>query len=215
MTELTDYTKEYYYLERDGNPNFPLLGVESGEDSEEIIDAEEWIDREEAFRLCFGDPVPRKPKMADYHSLPESVVSEKIKLVFDELNIPYVQLFPSTIRNTKTDEVVEGYYFIKIFNQIKCMDREKSKWDAARWNPEVVVDIDKLVLNNEILDKIPLEERLVFAIDNAAHELFHRSVVEKIMASNPTGLKPYPVCGWDPSAPFKDEYWAAMLGDDE
>jgi hypothetical protein len=215
MADMIDYTKEYYYLERDGNPNYPLLRVDD-DDYEEIEDATKWIEREKPFELCFGEPVPRKPQMADYHSLPSSVVSEKIKLVFDELNIPDVQLFPSTILDTKTGERIKGYYLIKIFNQITCLEREQSEWRCSSGNPNIVVDVKKLVFDNEVLDKIPLDERLVFALEeNAAYEFFHRSVVEKIIATNPTGLKPYPVCGYDSTALFKDEYLAAMLGDDE
>jgi hypothetical protein len=214
---MTDYNQEYYYLKRDGNPLYPLLGVENGESSSKITLAKEWIERVEPFRLCFSCTTgKRKTAMADYHSLPESVVSEKIKLVFDQLNIPDVQLFPCTIRNTKTDEIIGGYYVINTYNRIKCMDREKSEWRASVSNPDLVSGIEKLVLNNEILDEIPLEKRLVFALkDNAAEQLFHVSVVQKIMETHPTGLKPYPLCSWDSSAPFKAEYMAVMFGDDK
>ena len=51
---MTDYNQEYYYLKRDGNPLYPLLGVENGESSSKITLAEEWIERTEPFRLCFS-----------------------------------------------------------------------------------------------------------------------------------------------------------------
>jgi hypothetical protein len=76
--------------------------------------------------FCFGKPIPKKPIMADYHSEPSSVVSDKIYNVLNDLNIKGLQLIPATIRGNKKEEY-PNYWFLHITNFIsEIFDKEKS-----------------------------------------------------------------------------------------
>ena len=65
---------EYYRIFRGGDDNIPLLDQVDGYD---YLDAEKPIEEPKLMLFELGDPVPRKPKMADYHSSPECIVSKK------------------------------------------------------------------------------------------------------------------------------------------
>jgi RPA family protein len=54
----------------------------------------------------------------------------------------------------------------------------------------MIETIDKMVLDTKILSKIPLESRRIFRLGELyTQELYHESVVEKIMAVDPTGIR--------------------------
>lgn len=72
-------------------------------------------------------------------------------------------------------------------NKIQCMDKSASVYD---WDDEYkeVDAIKKLVLDYDVLDKIPLNKRLIFEMEEDNITLYHKSIVERIMATNPLGL---------------------------
>jgi hypothetical protein len=59
-----------------------------------------------------------------------------------------------------------------------------------------VYDTEKFVIDEKKVKDIPLEKRLIFRLDQAPIRfVFHKSVVEAIMAANPTGIKFIPLEG--------------------
>jgi hypothetical protein len=47
-----------------------------------------------------------------------------------------------------------------------------------------------MVLDTTTLSKIPLKDRLCFRLGELfTHQLFHKSIVEKITETNPTGIR--------------------------
>jgi hypothetical protein len=180
-----EFNKEYFVIGRANNSNHPLLTVTKGGGYEED---EEYVENPKLMEYRLGKPVPAKPVMVDYHSSPYSVVSKKIYDVLTGLNLKDIQLIPATITG-KNDELYENYWFLNIYNNLAVLDREKSKYD---WNDflEVANPIEKLVLSGELLNDIPLEDRLVFRLEeNTTFEIFHKSVVDAIMATNPEGIQ--------------------------
>ena len=180
-----EFNKEYFVIGRANNSNHPLLTVKQGGEYQE---SEEFIQNPDIMEYRLAKPVPSKPVMADYHSSPYSVVSKKIGNELAKLNLKEVQLIPATITG-KNDEQHEEYFFLHIYNYIVALDRQKSiyKWDdfLEEANP-----IEKIVLSEEALKAIPLEERLVFRLrENFMFELFHKSIVDAIMATNPEGIQ--------------------------
>ena len=176
---------DYYVIEITNDSNYPLLTVKQGGEYQE---SEEFIQNPDIMEYRLAKPVPSKPVMADYHSSPYSVVSKKIGNELAKLNLKEVQLIPATITG-KNDEQHEEYFFLHIYNYIVALDRQKSiyKWDdfLEEANP-----IEKIVLSEEALKAIPLEERLVFRLrENFMFELFHKSIVDAIMATNPEGIQ--------------------------
>jgi hypothetical protein len=84
------------------------------------------------------------------------------------------------------------------------MDLEKSDCEISPRTGDVVW-IRKIVLSPEKLSKVPLEQRLFFRMkeDYPTH-LVHKSIVDKIMAVNPKGLKFTPVEKWKQGMQFDE-----------
>lgn len=165
--------------------------------------------------LKYAKPIPRKPKFADLHFLTQyaPVISGRLKNVLESLNLKEVQFLPAIIRDDKGNEHDNGFYIVHVYNDIKCLNKEKSDWEESLFNEEKVSEIDKLVLDNEVLDQIPLGERLIFALwEESSLVFYHRSVVEKILDIDPTGLTVYSISGYDSSFPFIESYLAKKNG---
>jgi hypothetical protein len=176
---------EYYFIGRANNNQHPLLIEDSN--CPPYSWEKERIENPQRMFFCLGKPVPKKPKMVDYHSTPDSVISKKIFDVLDEMKIKGIQLIPATITG-KNNEIYEDYWYIHIINRYPALDREKSvyEWDDFI---KVASPLEKVVLNEEFLKTVPLEERLIFYLaENGVEQLFHKSVVDAIMATNPEGV---------------------------
>ena len=174
---------EYYRIFRGGDDNIPLLDQVDGYD---YLDAEKPIEEPKLMLFELGDPVPRKPKMADYHSSPECIVSKRIFDVLQPLNIYGIQLLPARIKG-KNDEEFDDYWGIHIYNSLECIDVNLSECRIDRIR---IAKVKKLVLDKEKLAKVPLEKRLIFRMkEDSSYKLFHASVANAIMAINPEGLK--------------------------
>ena len=180
-----EFDKEYFRIGRANNDNHPLLVVKQGGKYEREY---EYIDDVEPMIYRLGEPVPSKPIMVDFHSSSCSIVSQKISDVLINLNIKGLQLIPATIEG-KNNELYENYCFLNIYNKLKVLDMDKSVY---RWSNflKLANPIEKLVLNEELLNSIPLEERLIFRLEeNKVFEIYHKSVVDAIMATNPEGIQ--------------------------
>jgi len=205
---MKNYNEEYFYLESTGD-RYPILDYDDGYDGDdtEIFD-ETPLDTTEIRIISFQDPIPRKPLLADFHFLSKNapVISERLKEVLESLKLKDVQFLPAIVRDNK-DNDHEGFFIIHIYNMIRCMDKDKSEWRPSPWNSENAIGIEKLVLENEVLDKIALENRLVFGLSELnTHALYHRSVIEKILEIEPTGLTVYRLSKYNSSLPFMEEY---------
>lgn len=212
-TTMKDYNEEYFFLGLVDHPSYPMLafGDNFKRYARKFLQAEPII-YDEPIELKFREPVPRKPKMADYHllSTPSPVFSEKLKNVIDKIKIRDIQFVPVLIRN-EDDELIEGFSAIKVCNMIHCVDFEKSECDIDEDGD--IDNIDKLVLDCDKLDKIPLEDRLIFAVaEKRTYVVYHISVVEKMLDSAPQGMTVYRLSGWDPSAPFYEVYGDYLKG---
>jgi hypothetical protein len=183
---------EYYFIGRANNEQYPLLTEDS--DCPPYSYEKVRIENPQSMSYRLGKPVPRKPKMVDFHSSPDSVISKKIFDVLDNMNIKGIQLIPAIITG-KNDEIHENYWYIHIINHYSVIDKENSE---CEWNTlGKIWALDKLVLDEEKLKPVPLDERLIFRMQEySAKTLFHKSVVDAIMATNPEGVVFYNIREW-------------------
>lgn len=211
---MKNYNDEYFFLRLVESSEYPRLVLDDDflDYAMDFLRAKPIVYDENFIQLRFREPVPRKPKMVDYHSFstPSPVFSEKLKKVIEDMEVKDIQFVPVLIRD-KSDDLIEGYYAIKVCNQISCADLEKSKYD--RTGNGKVSNFQKLVLDNEKLDEIRLEDRLVFAIgESRVYVVYHISVIEKMLDAAPEGMTVYSLSGWDPSAPFYEVYGEYLKG---
>ncbi|GHU98988.1 hypothetical protein FACS1894159_02300 [Bacteroidia bacterium] len=193
---------EYYFIGRANNPQHPLLTEDS--DCPPYSWEKSRIENPGQMSYRLGKPVPRKPKMADYHSTPDSVISKKIFDVLDNLKVKGIQLIPAIITG-KNDEIYENYWYIHIVNHYSVIDKENSEYDWDTYLGKIWA-LDKLVLDEEKLKPIPLDERLIFRMpEYRVKQLFHKSVVDAIMATNPEGVVFYNVKEWHEGQQFDQQ----------
>ena len=185
---------EYYLIQRKGDKAFPL--VSSDRDSKHTrlyLNSKEYIENPNEMEFVFCKPFPRKAVIGDYFSQTESIVSEKIKLAMEPLNIKGIQLIPATVESNKGG-VYEDFYYVHIYHFIEAMDKENSNYELSQYG---MYHIDSFKLDTKVLEKIPLEERLVFKLkEGETKKLYHKSVVDVIMATNPEGVQFIKVENW-------------------
>jgi hypothetical protein len=140
--------------------------------------------------------------MVDHHSLPEPVVSTRLKDVLEPLNLYGVQIVPADVR--MRDDTTLRYWLLHLWHEIPCMDRKRSVFKPSS-DGVFLLSLDRLVLDEQVLKDIPLEKRLVFLLEEDTVHLFHGSVVERIMALQPPpeGLRFVPVEQWGDASAFR------------
>ncbi|MBI1425719.1 MAG: hypothetical protein GC149_20010 [Gammaproteobacteria bacterium] len=195
---------EYFVIESTNNNNYPLLEWDDDEDLEIPLahSARDGIPLPvplpHPIKLVLGEPIPRKPQMVDFHELPEPVVGKKIKDVLEPLSIDGIQLLPAVVT---TDFGVFDYWYLHVYNEIECMDRDRSI--STYSNLGDASDIKKLVLAEHELDSIPLDMRLIFVLkESTPTYLFHQSIVDKILAVKPEGVRFFRVDQWSHGSAF-------------
>ena len=192
---------EYYLIERKGDKAFPLVVADReskhtrlyiGDNFSEYHGKE--IPEPETMEFVFCDPIPRKPVIGDYFSAAgNSLISKKIADVMLPMNIKGIQLIPAIVESNK-GIIYEDFFYVYIHHYIEAMDEEKSDFKKR---PSGVYFIDSFRLNEKVLKEIPLEERLVFKLKEDGTNLYHKSVVDVIMATKPEGVQFTKVEDWE------------------
>ena len=161
-----------------------------------VRDDDDYPPRQDPYRLCLASPIPKTPRMVDYHSLDGAIAvySQKVYDVLAPLNIKGVYLNPAIIRGKK-DEEFENYYKMDVMNKYLTFDKDKSEYTTFKdgsW-----LSVKKIVLNIDALSEISLEERLIYkSKEHSGYTLYHKSIVDIIMAVNPEGVCFTPVEVW-------------------
>ena len=188
---------EYYIISRANNNNHPLFEWDqlSG-----MFYKGRPVEISEPVKLRLGSPVPKKPEMVDYHSLPESVVSERIKNVLEPMTIVGIQFVPVKVQGKNEGEFFD-YWLMHIYKKISCMDRKKSDYKVSESGR---ISVRKLVIDEAVVKDIPLEKRLVFELkEGASLFLVHKSVRDAVMAVNPVGVEFIDVDEWGIGSAFE------------
>ncbi|NVJ18459.1 imm11 family protein [Myxococcus sp. AM010] len=152
-------------------------------------------------RLKLGEPVPPRPVMVDHHSLPSPVVSTRLKEALDAAELPGVQFVPADVQ---AGDAVLRYWLMHMWRTIPCMDRQRSVFEETEVG-HVLLSLDKLVLDEAVLQEVPLEERRAFMLEEDTVHLFHRTVVDRALSLSPppVGLRFIPVTEWGASSAFR------------
>jgi len=166
---------EYFLIRASG----PIIKVSEKDDS--YLPFSDWA--------C----VPAKPirmyetfKPEGDYDVPECVEFPKnglAKRVVLEAGLQYtygINWVPANLTNSKVNR---DYLYINCMPEIKCVDLVNSEYSGI--DSAGIFGLQKLVLDDSLLSVIPLNQRLIFMMEESAAVLFHKSVVERIMATNP------------------------------
>ena len=172
---------DYFVIESEngGDEIYPLIDIVEMDDE----------DNPSLMSIEIGEPFLKNPIMADCLEGSEWFFSKKIYDIINDLKIDYIKLI-ETKWIGKYKNIDEKYWCLSIENRIEAMDKEKSVYKK----PQRTYKIQKFILDKTSLEKIPLEKRLIFVLqEEPASIVFHKSVTDLIMALNPTGLQFTPI----------------------
>jgi hypothetical protein len=197
---------DYYFIESTGGVDVPLLECNDVDKyALDFLAYDEFAEIVTPVYLCFNEETTKglkTPRMVDFHTLPHTVFSQKVFDVLSPMQLEGVQLVPAIITGNNGEEY-KNYWILHTYKQIECFDKEKSIYKIGaftkRWSCE-----KKVYLNKEALAEIPLEKRLLFVSkETSRFELYHKSIVDAIMAVNPEGLTFIPVEEWYEGVQFE------------
>lgn len=168
---------EYYFMCRKDDQAYPLV---------KIVD-EEYKENSalKLMHLEFNDTILSNPVMADFLSGSKDIVTKRIADIIKGFLLKGVGFIPTELTTPKGD-IIDDYICVLVdCNTFEALNKEKSVYTRKR----VSYNIQKLVLDQEALKKIPEEIRLAFHLREApGYYLYHKSIVDAIMAANPTGV---------------------------
>ena len=161
----------YYVLERENNDNHPLF---SWDQKSGLYGMGRPVAEPEKIKLKFGDPIPIKVELVDFHETPAPVISEQLTAVLMKLDIYGVQLVPAEVRDPRDPfSPLFNYYLMNVWNRIACIDKEMSTLDIDEDDGRIW-DIEELVLDEDILGRFDLDKRLVFQLaEKPSRVAFH------------------------------------------
>lgn len=186
----------YYFMETSSVHKYPSLKFTKGSPEYQ----HKRVAIEEELKLIKtesrDDKLIKNPVIGDYHEVVSTpIVSLKMKELFSSLDIFGTQLLPAVVKCK--DKVFENYWMLHIFLEIDCIDRDKS--EIEYYKSGKILDVEKMVLNQDVLKNIPLEERLIFRLKGYwSSKVVHESLVEKIKEINPSNLVFLNVNDYDP-----------------
>ena len=190
--------KEYYLVNIDGENKHPLLTWGATKYDPFIFPKPiEESDLELPLKIKFRKPYPKQPEFADILLLDGNyAVSEKVKQLFEKMNIYGIQFFPVEIE-TNTQKITNGYYAFHPWNGISAVDKNNYTGSEVDEDGEID-DLEKFSLDKTALEAIPLEKRLIFHLSESSLEiLIHKTVYDAIIAENLTGFSLFRIDEWN------------------
>ena len=96
------------------------------------------------------------------------------------------------------DKGKHEFMMLQLSNELDVIDREKSEFEFEEEEDDGEEDsmsgMEILVIDPDKLENIPLYKRLIFQDKSwGFHTFFHKTIVEKIMSMDPTGIKFVPI----------------------
>ena len=198
-----EFDKEYYVMGTDGADNHPLLAW--GDTSNKPFRKENPIENNEIklpVEIVFDEPYPLNYEMADLLTLgAQYAVSEILKNLFESKNIFGVQFFPVEIETDKGNTET-GHYAMHFWNRMPAID--KDNFDGKIDGIGLVRNLKKFSLDKNLLEKTPIEKRLVIRLDEKPTMLLvHETIYEAIKTEKVTGITFCRVDEWDSSVMFR------------
>jgi hypothetical protein len=189
---MENIDKEYYVID-DISDDCPSLAWGSTDDS--LFVENKKIDPDELklpLEVEFDSPYPKKYKMNNILMIGLNFVcSKELKEILEKQTIYGIDFYPIKIKDKK-NKIIDDFFVINIWNTIPSAIKT---YNGKLRHP------NSFRLNEEILNKIQLEKRLIFVPEEATViTLFHESIFEIIKNEN---IKGYIVGEWYEDIRFK------------
>ena len=117
------------------------------------------------------------------------VVSPKLYRILQSLGIAGIQFIPVTL--VEKDEVIyTDFIYVHCFNFLPILSVKNSKYQTSEKGRKISNNLLQIKFNSKQLNKIKLENRLIFRFPLArSYFIIHISVVEKLLSVNPIGVQ--------------------------
>ncbi len=140
-----------------------------------------------------------EPLLGDFLSLPKHVWSKRAKDIIEK-HVPFgSQFFPVVIKHK--DQEYSDYFILNCHNEIEAMHRDRSKFTMSRSGLSYF--IDSLSLDEDVLDKIPEGQRMIFVMEEkASMVLYHEKLVKALEEANITGVSFKKIKEWSIGSSF-------------
>ncbi|MCX8745840.1 hypothetical protein J3U68_10545 [Snodgrassella sp. B3882] len=165
---------EYYFMQSKSDAAYPMIDLLN--EHAEIIEAQ------------LGDPLPRRPVLADYLTGAKDFVTKRVAQVMMSMNMEGVRISPIKLADRKGGYIDDYYVIFVDDNTYEALDKTNSEYE---YDEECeFYFIEKIVLDKEALAKIPLNKRLGWRLDeDPGTYLYHESVINEIKKLQPTGVE--------------------------
>ncbi|BCE02016.1 imm11 family protein [Marinicellulosiphila megalodicopiae] len=194
----TNFNEEYYLILRENNDYYPTIdGFLQPRYRGMKVNNEDPVCVNLNLALTNG----KKDQFVDYHSSGgDSICSKAFVDFIISLGTGGVQFLEGT-HGTIVEKLKLKYFYMHVYRRIRCIDQKKSDLDIDETG--YIDSIKSISIDAEILNKIPLEERQIFFLDESAYiKLFHQSIVEKIQATDMKGFQFVKVKDWSIHSAF-------------
>ena len=154
-------------------------------------------------QIVFDEPYPKQPEMADFLMLSaDFAASEKLKTLFETQKIYGIQFVPVEITTNKKEKIA-GHYAINFCNRLRAIDPDNYEGgEPDRFG--TILDLKRFSLNENLLNNIPFEQRLVFVLEeDPGMIIVHQSIYEVIQSEKLSGMRFFRLDDWDDNAMFR------------
>lgn len=197
MSDMNKHDQEYFIVLLDvDDPTRPFLKPDADSSSR---------------RFLREGPPPGAPPMvfSNAHkkaNLRRSIVAETSAILFSGFDLVVTTGIRDKLLDTKVcdlfmhpavyvddgDQRHENYWYLTFSNAFDCGDRAKSDYDKGSPIPvggKIIYEVDSFRLDSNVLDSVPLEDRLVFKMGGVinASVFVHKSVRSIFAAGGKSG----------------------------
>jgi hypothetical protein len=206
---MSNFEKEYYLLYPSDIATFPLIY----EDCKKLVCSIDSYGKCEKFPACpayykktkkIENPAPfvmdffttvskKEAVYADCYlplSLSQSsfAVSPKLHDILLPLNIAGIQLIPVYLLEDGTAKYTD-FWYVHTYNFLPVLSVKKSRYQEVN-NRAIKTNLLEIKFNSRQMNKITLENRLIFRLPLARNYfLFHSSVAEELLSADPIGIQ--------------------------
>lgn len=180
----------YYILERANNDRSPLF--ESDDPRRREIGRPQIVTFDSPMILRLGAPVPKKPLLCDYHSMPHHIFSKRLSKTIESLEPGNIQMIPCLLELDGKDH---EYSLLHASTWISgAMDISKSITGPI---------LEKVVLDYDRIAALPERDQLIIAMaEEMGVCVFHETIKNALESTGGTGFRFFHVDDWSDESSF-------------
>ncbi len=135
---------------------------------------------------------------SDFHLLFGLLLSEKACNLFNEFNLYNTDYYESEI--ITKNKIWKKHFLMHLYNEIDAIHPKRSVFDGSVEDVDIM--LEKLSLNEDKLDEIDIDKRLIFNLAGCAEFVVHESIIKAIEDTKLTGVEAIRVDKWNIGSMF-------------